>query len=65
MQITRRRAKAVHSNSRESATAMPRIRAAGKIRAWRAGDGERACPIDAVPARTPAAAQQEDLPLAA
>ena len=59
------RAKAAHSYSRESATAMPRIRAAGKIQAWRAGDGERACPIYAVQARAPAAAQQEELPLAA
>lgn len=65
MQATRHRAKAAHSYTRESATAMPRIRATGRIQAWRAGDGERACPIYAVQARVPAAAQRGNLPLAA
>jgi hypothetical protein len=39
------RVKAVHQYSRESVTAIPRIRAAGRIQAWRHGDGEAAQPI--------------------
>jgi hypothetical protein len=40
-----RRVKAVHQYSRESVTAIPRIRAAGRVQAWRHGDGEAARPI--------------------
>jgi hypothetical protein len=43
--LWKRRAKAVHHYSRESVTAIPRIRAAVKLQAWRAGDGEAARPI--------------------
>jgi hypothetical protein len=46
-------AKAVHFYSRESGTAIPRLRAGGRLQAWRAGDGEAACPIRAVAAPGP------------
>jgi hypothetical protein len=39
------RAKASHQYRRESGTAIPRLRSAGRIQAWRAGDGEAAQPI--------------------
>jgi hypothetical protein len=39
------RVKAVHQYSRESVTAIPQIRAAGRVQAWRHGDGEAAQPI--------------------
>jgi hypothetical protein len=40
-----RRVKAVHQYSRESVTAIPRIHAAGRVQAWRHGDGEVAQPV--------------------
>ena len=43
-----RRVKAVHRYSRESLTAIPRIRADGRVQAWRHGDGEVAQPVFAL-----------------
>jgi hypothetical protein len=43
--LWQRRAKAAHRYRRESGTAVPRLRSAGRIQAWRAGDGEAARPI--------------------
>jgi len=60
-----RRAIAAHFYSRESVTAMPRIRAAGRVQAWRVGDGEHAQPIYAMVAAVLDAGQAEDLRIAA
>jgi hypothetical protein len=53
--LWKRRARAVRQYCRESVTAIPRIRAAGRIQAWRFGDGEVARPVYTVPppARSP------------
>jgi hypothetical protein len=60
-----RRAKAAHFYRRESATAMPRLRALGRIQAWRAGDGDQASPVRAVAPSGPAQPLAEELPHAA
>jgi hypothetical protein len=56
-----RRAKAAHFYHRESVTALPRIRALGRVQAWRAGDGEQARPISTAALSAPAAARCEEL----
>jgi hypothetical protein len=43
--LWQRRAKATHRYRRESVTAIPRLRAGGRIQAWRVSDGEAAKPI--------------------
>jgi hypothetical protein len=60
MQLFRQcRATAFHAYSRESITAIPRIRASGRLQAWRAADAQASVPargarIIALPAATPA-----------
>jgi hypothetical protein len=60
-----RRAKAVHFYSRESVSAIPRIRAAGNVQAWRSGDGECANPVYVRQPLAPASIRQPALSLAA
>ena len=63
--LCQRRMKACHRYSRESVTAIPRIRASGRVQAWRAGDGEIARPIYPARAAAGISVLDRDLPLAA
>jgi hypothetical protein len=62
--LWQRCAKAIHRYRRESVTAIPRLRAGGRIQAWRVGDGEAAKPVYA-PRNEAGTPFGQDLPNAA